>query len=173
MISQLEQIKKFGSGQFAFKIVCAMFVTLIIWNIISAITLFSGLNHTVQHEEVSVPNTSAPQQKKPLILNYKLFGEYVPKNLEAVGVRQSTLNLTVVGVLFAVNEQNSQVILRKPSGQEEFFHVDDELPGGGVIKRITEEGVLVARDGVLERLSLPKQELKFEDPIKLEPVDRP
>lgn len=99
-------------------------------------------------------------------LNLALFGDYVPDHLDAAGVRQSMLNLKVVGVLFDEIEKDSQVLLQKPDGQEQFFRIGDTLSDGAVIKRITTEGVLVLHAGELERLSLPKEDLHFRDPAQ-------
>lgn len=175
IVPTLEQIKKFATRQLVLQLVCVGIVVLIVWNFISAVTLFSGLDNTLKQHENETQNTLIEHERiangAPKTLNYKFFGDYVPQNLDAAGVRQSMLNLTVVGVLFAEIEEDSQVMLKSPDGQEKFFHIGDELSGGGVIKRITEEGVLISRDGMLERLSLPKQELKFEAPIKLDNED--
>lgn len=168
MIPAFEKFKYLDLQQMALQLICAVLLGLILWNCISAVTLFSGLSNVLKHSERGARNALAVQKTEHVAstLNYKFFGDYVPQTLDAAGVRQSMLNLTVVGVVFAVNEHDSQVMLRQANGQEHFFHIGDELPGGGVIKRITEEGVLIARDGELERLSLPKQTLKFEAPIK-------
>ncbi len=49
-------------------------------------------------------------------------------------------------------EEASQIILRSASGDEKTYGVGDKIPGGAVIKRVTESGVLVEHDGSLERL---------------------
>ena len=46
------------------------------------------------------------------------------------------------------------------------FRVGDTIPGDAVIKRIMPDGVLLMREGVMESLSLPKNELIFEPPPK-------
>jgi general secretion pathway protein C len=79
-----------------------------------------------------------------------LFGEFVPNYLKATDVKESTLNLQVVGVLYSPNEKIAQVIIRTASGVEHTYKIGDTLSGGAVIKRITPDGVLVNHDGVLE-----------------------
>ena len=95
-------------------------------------------------------------------LTTSFFGDYVPVRLDEAGVKQSLLNLTVVGIMYSSEEALSQVIIRTEPLHEEAFWVGDTLPGGGVIKRITRDGVLMRRQGSLERLTLPKNELRFE-----------
>lgn len=91
-----------------------------------------------------------------------LFGHYIPTNLNDASVKESVLNIEVVGILFSSNNADSQVILQSGGGKEQTFRVGDTLTGGAVIKRITPEGMLIERVGVLESISLPKNELIFE-----------
>ena len=163
-----DKVKKIACRPLCVQLIGAGFIVLIVWEFISGVVFFSHLNQLVLlHENTARESAVVMEQNEtPSLLNDRLFGDYVPKNLDAAGIRQSTLNLIVVGVVLAASEKDSQVILQKPNGDERFFHIGDELPGGGTIKRITVEGVLVWRDGVLERLNLPKEELNFEPPAK-------
>lgn len=160
-IAAFDSIKKHVSSPISSQILCVVFVILIFWEIISDLTLVPKLNQEVRlHTEVSL--TKVQDEVISDSIKHPLFGDYVPSNLDAAGVRQSMLNLKVVGILFSENEKDSQVILQSPNGQEHFFHVGDNLPSGGTIKRITKEDVLVSRGGELERLSMPREELNFE-----------
>lgn len=96
-----------------------------------------------------------------------LFGAYVPKDLSTSILPESLLDMEVVGILYVDNEQDSQVILKKSSGDEKTYRVGDAIADGVLIKRITVDGVMLLRDGVLESLSLVKNKLKFE------PVSKP
>ncbi len=108
------------------------------------------------------------EEKKVLSLavNTPFFGEYVPKNIHDAGVMQSTLNLKLLGILFSTVEKAAQVIILTPEGQQRIFHVGDSLPEGATLKRITRDGVLILRNGQLERLSLPQNPLLFEEPAR-------
>ncbi|KTC97501.1 general secretion pathway protein C [Legionella geestiana] len=101
-----------------------------------------------------------------------LFGEYMPLNLNDATVRQSTLDAEVAGILFSNNTELSQVILRFSDGLEQSFRVGDKLPGGAVIRRITADGILVWHNGALESLSLPKNNLTFEPPLRPMPEEQ-
>ena len=164
----LDRTKSIVIRPLVLKFVCAGFLLLIIWEVVYGFVFFRNLNQVIQPHVNNSQNKTAivKQDLKSSRQNYRYFGDYVPKNIDAGGVRQSQLNLIVVGVISATDEKDSLVILQKPNGDELFFHVGDELPGGGVVKRITSKGVLVARDGELERLSLPQEELNFEAPAK-------
>lgn len=99
-------------------------------------------------------------------LQTPLFGEYVPKNLGDGEVRQSMLQLTIVGIMYSDNEQTSHVIVQGASGREQLYRVGDKLPGGAVLKRITPDGILVNQNGVLESISFKKNVLMFEPEAK-------
>jgi general secretion pathway protein C len=144
-----------------------IFCGLILWQITSLFTLFPGLNKSVNIKQIE-PDSNQTQSisKHQAGLKNMLFGDYIPVSLDAENVRQSTLNLIIVGILYTAKDHDSQVILQESNGQEHFFSVGDKLPGGAVIKRITADGVLIRKNGELERLSLPKDELQFEPPAK-------
>ncbi|MCH9757149.1 MAG: general secretion pathway protein GspC [Gammaproteobacteria bacterium] len=109
----------------------------------------------------------APAMKEHLAIKAAFFGDYVPNDVGAIGVKRSSLNISVVGIVFAADEKTSHVMLELPGNQVKMFGVGDEIPGGGVIKRITPDGVLLMRDGIMESLSLPKNELLFAPPIEV------
>ncbi len=147
---------------------CLVFATLIIWQVWAGILLVlsadmsAGTNDSMRAEREIATRSHALNKG----LQMPFFGEHVPESLHDANIKQSMLDLDVVGILFADNEQNSQVIIRTAGGQDKIFSVGDSLPGGVIIKRITPEGVLVGRNGSLESLSFPKNELIFEPPAK-------
>ncbi|KTD18582.1 general secretion pathway protein C [Legionella lansingensis] len=120
---------------------------------------------TVTTKITSVRGRESLQSNSPLFTR-PLFGAYVPTNLADAEIKQSMLDVEVVGILFSNKEENSQVIIRAGGGQEKIYMIGDTLPGGAVIKRISENGVVVLHNGVLESLSLPKNELLFDAPAK-------
>ena len=96
-----------------------------------------------------------------------LFGEYIPDDVDASGVKQSGLNLNIVGILFSEKEADSRVMFELPGKLVKTYGLGDTLPGGAVIKRIADDGILITRSGVVERLTLPKDEL-FMAPVPQE-----
>ncbi|WBV65068.1 type II secretory system protein LspC [Legionella pneumophila] len=149
------------------------------WIIISLISLFGiliifewiSLFYPLTYvRAIPVSNTKSITGMREENLNYifntSLFGVYVPADLNEDNVKQSMLNVTLVGILFADKIEESQVIIRFASGEEKTYNVGDKIPGGATIKRIMPGGVLVERDGTLESLSLPKNDLTFEPVAK-------
>jgi general secretion pathway protein C len=139
-------------------------VFLSLWQIAVGFIRFFSLESPV-NQAPAFP-TQTIQVSLKAALTTPLFGDYVPQNLGEADVKQSVLDLTVVGIMFSNKEGASHVIIRTAGGREQTFSVGDSLPGGAIIKRITPDGVLIKRNGVLESLSLPKNDLNFEGPPK-------
>ena len=148
--------------------ICIALVLLTIWQIYIGLSsyFYVGTNDGVRYERTKEPNIVAMQNSLHAGLNTAFFGDYVPNNLNDSDVKQSMLDLKLVGIMFAESEEASHVIIHTAGGREQTFNVGDSLPGGSVIKRITPDGVLIGRNGVLESLSLPKNALIFEPPSK-------
>lgn len=138
--------------------ICAVLVIIIIGQLVSIFQETSPQNNSLPKK---IKLIAAPQK---LSTNLFFFGDYVPTN--DAEIKHSMLNVQVVGIMFANNENDSRVIIRSARGSEEMFRVGDAIPGGAIIKRIMASGIVVLRNGELERLSLPKNELFFESSIK-------
>jgi general secretion pathway protein C len=142
------------------------------WICIALITLFSVLLISEcstlrfsQRSAVPTPAVEVVETKKDhfeYIAKASLFGVHISENLNENLVKKTLLDLTLVGVLFVDKIDESQVIISTPNGEEKTYKIGDTLPGGAVLKRITANGVLVLREGNLESLSLPINELTFE-----------
>ncbi|MDP3268062.1 MAG: type II secretion system protein N [Legionella sp.] len=148
------------------------------WIILCLITLFSllilsevvqffvSVNKKPALSKTPVPAQNSGQESFNDILNSSLFGVYVPNDLNEDNVKKSMLNVNLVGIMLADKIEDSQVIIRGAGGDEKTYGIGDEIPGGALIKRIMTNGVLVERNGTLESLSLPKNELIFEPVAK-------
>lgn len=90
-----------------------------------------------------------------------VFGDYVPQNIHDGIIKQSNLALTLVGILFSSDAQESQVIIRTTDGIDSVYQTGDTIPGGAVILRISAEGVLIKRHEGIERLIIPVTPLSF------------
>lgn len=143
------------------------------WIITSLIFLFSLLILLAFGSLIFSPKITQPPQQTTTAkatqadsTNYlkesSLFGVYVPPDLNEQSVKKSMLDVTLVGILLSSDPKSSQVIIRSSSGDEKTYILGDTVPGGALIKRITVGGVLVERNGTLESLSLPKDDLTFE-----------
>lgn len=141
----------------------SLFSLLIIWEYASL--FFSPVTVESTADTTSVEKT-VKQDLFSDILNAPLFGVYVPNDLNEDNVKKSMLDVTLVGIMFDEHIEESQVIIRSASGDEKTYKIGDKIPGGALIKRIMAGGVLVERNGTLESLSLPKNDLTFEPVAK-------
>lgn len=136
----------------------SFFAILLIY-VWSSLILSLGVSSAVP---VTTQNTTPVNKVGTMdnLLSSALFGVYVPNDLNSV--KKSMLDVKLVGILLANGVEDSQVIIGSASGEEKSYKLGDKIPGGALIKRITASGVLVERNGVLESLSLPKNDLTFE-----------
>ena len=146
-------------------IVLIFFISLLI--IYEYASLLFAPNYT-QVTEITEknPQNNSKKDRSQDILKTSMFGVYVPNDLEGAQVKKSTLDVTVVGIMFSTKPEDSQVIIRTANEEEKSYKVGDSIPGGAAIKRIMANGVLVEHDGALESLGLPVDELKFEPQAK-------
>lgn len=150
------------------QMVCLCLTLVVLWQLYSGSVTLLALQKTTGTRDTQqiVGSTVSNQNMTHAGLTQYFFGEYIPKAIDDAGVKESMLNVKVVGVLFAIPESDSQVILKIETGREQTFGIGDTVPGGAVIKRITNQGVLVERKGAIESLTLPKNELIFEAQAK-------
>lgn len=136
------------------------------------LTLFQVYGFFKPLDTQSLPShQTAAIEQKPIhaaspAFTTPLFGDYMPVNMTDESIRQSMLDVEIVGILYSTDPGASQVLLRAGGGEEKTYLVGDALPGGAKIKRIGHNGIVVLHNGTLESLSLPKNELRFEEPAK-------
>lgn len=165
----LSDLKSMLSYTLLLKVLAFILLCSVLWQMKAGMGNVSMVDKPLKPKIVSAlqdEQSALQSEKLSSRLDTPLFGEFVPSNLHDFTVRPSRSNLKVVGIMFAQREADSQVIISAANGRALLFQVGDTLPGGGVIKRITVQGVLMSRDGVLERLSLPENKLRFEPPPK-------
>ncbi len=100
------------------------------------------------------------------VVKIPFFGDYMPENLAEADVKRSALRLSVVGIIYSLQEDESQVLLQLPDKEERVFHLGDVLPGGAILKRIQPDEIFMMRNGAIESLSLPEKGLTFDAPAK-------
>lgn len=137
--------------------------------IIMAILFGWQLLHLLKaNEGVSSSTIAMPPPKQPLEINSQssifrqpLFGRYIVLPLNEP--KPSNLAIQLVGIIYTGNEKSDHVLVQIDNGGQ-IYHIDDTLPGGAILKKITPTGILVLYNGSLESLSLPKNELLFDKP---------
>lgn len=145
-------------------IVFALAFFAFLWEIISAFFTNEQINRATNPPDII--STQAPIRADSPLFTTALFGNYIPANLSEAEIKQSMLDVQVVGIMYSPQEKESLVTIRAAGGEEKTYGVGDELPGGAIIKRISEKGIVVLHNGALESLSLPNNELRFDPPAK-------
>lgn len=143
----------------------------VFWSLLSLMVLIIVWGGIETHRVLRrLPPSIAPSHPLPVLTLPTLssdmmtvFGRETIPPLEANRVQRSLLHVEVVGVLFS--ETGSYVIIKVPGEEEQVFQEGETLLPGVVIQRITTDGILILREGVLERLTLPQTSLTFEPPL--------
>lgn len=162
-----EQINLIREKTITAKALCVLLLLFIAYIIMSSIITLRTITQSPQHSAPSHLNQhSLSKEAITSSLDIDLFGKYIPKQLGDANIKPSLLDVHVIGVMFSTNKKNSEVLLRFANGIERTFKNGDTIPGGAKIIHITSDGVIVNRDGTLERISLPVNKLKFDKPLK-------
>lgn len=74
----------------------------------------------------------------------------------AANAPETPLNLTLRGVFSSEDQEAAYAIIAGPDGKELAYGLEDELPGGAVLKAVFPDRVTLGRNGRSETLSLPK-----------------
>lgn len=158
-------IKAFLSKPVVPKVICMLLAVLIVWQVVASALSLYNLYAKEEHTQPPISPQTVKVNQTAKADESPIFGDYVPEDIDDANIKKSMLNLSIVGVIYAENEEDSQVLIRLADGKENVYQIGDMLPGGGTIKRITPLGVVVSRNGTLESLSLPKDELIFAPPV--------
>jgi len=117
------------------------------------------------HQTAKVASQQSVVAANSPVFTLPLFGDYVP-DITETEIRQSKLNVEIVGIMYASDKKQSQVLILDANGEEKPYLLGDTLPGGAEIKQISKNRIVVLHNGELESLSLPQNELLFEKPAK-------
>jgi len=125
-------------------------------------------------EEVIPPEApvSTAQIAKPIvetsISQSSLFGHVeiavAPKVEEQVVVPETRLNLTLLGVISSSTVGTAKAIISDASGNEEYYSVGMQVPGGASLEEIHSDYVMLKRNNRLEILRLPSDESVLGQP---------
>jgi len=104
-------------------------------------------------------------RQTPQIAPLHLFGlssqKSAPiKKAEPVAAPVTKLNLKLNGVFASTPAENSLAIISTNARDEQLYAIDENLPGGAILKEVYADRVIIERSGQLETLLLPKEDLK-------------
>lgn len=144
------------------KLLCAF------WGVVLLLLLVQ-VKSTLWPEETQDLTVLSASQEEPNVqksLEIPLFGQYASVNLNGDVMKQSTLDVDIIGIMYSSKASHSQVLIRLNNGEEHSYFVGNVLPGGATIKRIKPDSVVVLYQGALEVLNLTKSKLQFDEPVK-------
>ncbi|MCF6226551.1 MAG: PDZ domain-containing protein [Xanthomonadales bacterium] len=102
-----------------------------------------------------------------------LFGVFEEKQLVShyVDAPETSLNLLLRGIVSGETDQDGFAIIRNSKGKEAVYRVGRDLPGGGEVRGIFYDRVVLFRDGQYEtlRLRLDQQLAATDAPFSVEP----
>lgn len=111
------------------------------------------------------PATATPSSQISLqnVVNLHLFGEAQMADAEVtdapIDAPKTSLNLVLRGVFSDSDPDKALAIIADGGGKEHLYGVGDQVPGGAVVHAIYPDRVILQRNGQLETLLLPRDEL--------------
>jgi general secretion pathway protein C len=113
--------------------------------------------------EPAPPASTAPTGQKRAdyrqIAALHLFGqaEQAARSNAPIDAPETRLNLTLRGILFNTDPQQTRAIISAPGKEDDTYRVGSQVPGGAVIDQIYADRVMLLRNGQYETLRLPEQ----------------
>lgn len=109
---------------------------------------------------VAIETLLAEQRQVPSLAGFHLFGALnAPIDLRTAAgtLPDTTLALTVLGVIAADNPKLGLAILRGADTPERQYRVGDEIAAGVTLDSVLPDRILLSRNGALEALRLPRE----------------
>lgn len=145
-----------------------------------ALVLYQSLTHLLKPQATtshpgasSVQTTAQPKQKPRNSVVYRQIGDWhlfgiAPKDDErstekqAIDAPETNLNLSLLGVLFNPNPEESRAIIAEQGKSHKPYKVGDPLPRKAILHSIEAGRVILSRNGRHESLKLKKLRLSGE-----------
>ncbi len=140
-------------------IACLLLVLSIAW------LVFSEYHDRKQKRLEYAPQTlqpitrsNAPQYNANDIVSANLFGDPKPKKEVVKNIPKTNLNLKLIGVLWASDENFARVIIQSGSKKANLYGIGEKIQGANAsVKEIHSNEILISRNGATEKLSLVKK----------------
>lgn len=123
---------------------------------------FSATEEIIPPEAPASSAQTAKPQIEVSISQTNLFGRVeiaaTPQVEEQVVVPETRLNLTLLGVISSSIAGTAKAIISDASGNEEYYSIGMQVPGGASLEEIHADYVMLKRNNRLEMLRLPADE---------------
>jgi general secretion pathway protein C len=137
----------------------AVFSLILVWLAVRLLwLLLDGPDLAAATPTVAPPVSAQSAPAARSIAAWHLFGNALPgPDLAALAqARETTLKLTLRGVLADEDPALGIALIAEEGGRERAFRVGEEVPGGARLEGVYPDRVALNRAGVMETLSLPR-----------------
>ena len=134
---------------------------LVVWLLIKMLwLLLVPTEQILQPATISTSSTANAYSPQPELSSAHLFGVYEEKQLVSHyrNAPETSLNLVLRGIVSGATDQDGFAIIGDSRGREAVYRVGKELPGGGEVRGIFFDRVVLFRAGGYETLRLPLDE---------------
>ena len=129
---------------------------------------FTETEEIIAPELPASPVQAAKAVVATSISQSNLFGRVeiaaAPAVEEQIEVPETRLNLTLLGVIASSAVRTAKAIISDQSGNEEYYSVGMQVPGGASLEEIHSDYVMLKRNNRLEILRLPEDEGSLGQP---------
>lgn len=139
-------------------VVRVLLVLWLAWLLASLTWSFLPQGASAPVAQAPVTSAAARRVDAGRIANQHLFGQYAPQAPVSSDAPDTTLALTLHGIVAGKRVQDSRALI-VVNGDEQPYAVGAQLPGGALIRAIYPDRVMLERDGRVEALRLPKADL--------------
>ena len=116
-----------------------------------SIAMILNTANALRHSH-AVPEAPLKLSSKPT--DWQYFKEWGVFESVQSNVTLSALPWQLKGIFYAKRSEDSQVILSMKGHEDATYHVGDRIVGDATVQQISENAVVISRQGRLERLSL-------------------
>lgn len=129
-------------------------------------------NYQTVNKTNTIAQTTKTPQKTYNIASYRLFGDTakIIKKPKAVSkdLPKTKLKLTLTGVMASGTVEDASALVEGPDKETLNYRIDDELPGGAILKQVYPDRIVLERSGRLENLVFVEKR-----PIGIETYEAP
>ncbi|MFT6029277.1 MAG: general secretion pathway protein C [Oleiphilaceae bacterium] len=137
---------------------------------------FNSSNSLIKkHSDAATIQNTKTKQQSYNISSYKLFGDarapVKSSPVETEKLPETTLKLRLTGVLAGKNNIQASALIEGPDRKTRSYRIDEELPGGAILKQVYPDRVVLERTGRLENLIFDDtRPIGIESQTKKEPI---
>ncbi len=141
-------------------------IAVLVFGLVVALIAYSEYrNHQKRQSDYKaqvlppIATNQAPKYRVSDITSANLFGDPTPKKAVVKNTPVTKLNLKLVGVLWATDQNMARVIIESGGKKAGLYGVGESIKGAGAsVKEIHSNEILISRNGATEKLPLVKKQ---------------